>query len=315
MASPHTMPLLHVSHSAHSIPPPKMTLVSNRPLVIPAAVLAIDAPSLNAKALLADILDLYKLSQHVFARDDYFAERYQVSKRSIGDALKWLEDHGWITRPIDNSARNKRNLVPTEQATALLEKSLQNLQPLPEDHAESATSDSRICNESMQNLPSLHADFADINHSLNKKGNHSLNTNDATGERAEEELKAKEKNTTPVKAPSPEATNRAAAPEPDDFQEFWDLYDHKKDRFKSERKWKSLNKVEQAAAIAHVPAYVQATPEKRFRKDPLTYLNGRCWLDEHLPAPRTMSPAQATTTAAPRSLNEKLKVQRSSVPI
>ncbi|WP_167856338.1 helix-turn-helix domain-containing protein [Hymenobacter metallicola] len=157
-----------------------MSLISNRPLVIPPAVLALEAPSLNAKALLADILDLNKVSGHVFARDEYFAERYKIGKRSVGDALKWLEDNGWITRELDNSARNKRNLLPTEKATLLLGKSLRISQPLAEEHAKSAITSCEIRMESMRNPQGLHAKSADINTSLNKRGNQSKNEEEGT---------------------------------------------------------------------------------------------------------------------------------------
>lgn len=32
--------------------------------------------------------------------------------------------------------------------------------------------------------------------------------------------------------------------------------------------------------IEHLPKYVESTPEKGFRKDPMTYLNNESWNDE-----------------------------------
>jgi hypothetical protein len=76
------------------------------------------------------------------------------------------------------------------------------------------------------------------------------------------------------------------------FDAFWDAYGKKRDRFKSEKKWATLTPKEQAAALAHAPLYAAATADNpQYRKDPLTYLNGRCWLDEHLPTPRNGAPA------------------------
>jgi uncharacterized protein YdaU (DUF1376 family) len=68
------------------------------------------------------------------------------------------------------------------------------------------------------------------------------------------------------------------------FEKFWDIYGKKVDRSKCERKFKKLNPAEREAVIVHVPKYVASTPNEQYRKNPLTYLTGRCWLDEHLPS-------------------------------
>ena len=64
------------------------------------------------------------------------------------------------------------------------------------------------------------------------------------------------------------------------FEEFWDLYDYKKSRDKTEKAWKSLNKEEKALALQHAPLYAQSTPDKQFRKHPTTYLNNKNFNDE-----------------------------------
>ena len=64
------------------------------------------------------------------------------------------------------------------------------------------------------------------------------------------------------------------------FDEFWNAYDKKTDTAKCKAKWSKLKPLEQQAAMEHVPRYVASTPDKKFRKNPLTYLNGQCWLDE-----------------------------------
>jgi hypothetical protein len=45
-------------------------------------------------------------------------------------------------------------------------------------------------------------------------------------------------------------------------------------------KWKKMTGAEHFDCIAATPAYVESTPDKAYRKDPLTYLNGKCWNDE-----------------------------------
>lgn len=67
------------------------------------------------------------------------------------------------------------------------------------------------------------------------------------------------------------------------FSEFWNLYDKKEGRAVVERKWKQIKPDEQQRIIDHVPKYIGATPDKKFRKLPITYLNQKTWLDEDLP--------------------------------
>lgn len=64
------------------------------------------------------------------------------------------------------------------------------------------------------------------------------------------------------------------------FDDFWNGYDKKKDTAKCEKKWSSLTDNERELIMAHIPAYVKSTPDKKYRKNPMTYFNGKCWLDE-----------------------------------
>lgn len=65
------------------------------------------------------------------------------------------------------------------------------------------------------------------------------------------------------------------------FSSFWDTYGKKVgDKTKLEKKWNKLSDAERQAIMEHVPKYVKATPEKKYRKDPGTYLNNHSWLDE-----------------------------------
>lgn len=68
--------------------------------------------------------------------------------------------------------------------------------------------------------------------------------------------------------------------EADPFDYWWKLYDLKVGKEKCMKKWATLNEQEKAECIAATPAYVRSTPDKKFRKRPLTYLNGKCWNDE-----------------------------------
>jgi hypothetical protein len=66
----------------------------------------------------------------------------------------------------------------------------------------------------------------------------------------------------------------------ENFCVFWDLYDKKVDRAKCFQKWKRLKEIDRAEILFNVRPYVLANPETQYRKNPLTYLNGRCWEDE-----------------------------------
>jgi len=64
------------------------------------------------------------------------------------------------------------------------------------------------------------------------------------------------------------------------FEQFWNDYNKKTDKFKAEKKWKTLTEKEKELIKIHVPKYVAVTFDKNFRKNPTTYLNGKCWNDE-----------------------------------
>ena len=64
------------------------------------------------------------------------------------------------------------------------------------------------------------------------------------------------------------------------FTTWWDVYNKKRGREKAEKKWLSLSDAERESCMKHSPIYVKSTPDVSFRKDPLTYLNGRAWEDE-----------------------------------
>lgn len=66
----------------------------------------------------------------------------------------------------------------------------------------------------------------------------------------------------------------------DSFNQFWDVYDKKKDADKCKKKFLTLTKGEIDLILAHVPDYVKSTPDKQYRKNPITYLNNKCWNDE-----------------------------------
>lgn len=67
---------------------------------------------------------------------------------------------------------------------------------------------------------------------------------------------------------------------PSRFDEFWDLYGKKSDRAKCEAKFNKLGENQIELIFKNLPSYIQSTPDIKFRKNPLTWLNGECWNDE-----------------------------------
>jgi hypothetical protein len=65
---------------------------------------------------------------------------------------------------------------------------------------------------------------------------------------------------------------------------FWNLYGKKEGLKKVTDKWMKLPIETMEIIIQRVPAYIQSTPDLKFRKQPLTYLNGEHWNDEVLNA-------------------------------
>jgi hypothetical protein len=65
------------------------------------------------------------------------------------------------------------------------------------------------------------------------------------------------------------------------FGDFWEIYDKKRgDQAKIKVKWDKLRQEEKENAIEYIPSYIEAQPEKQFRKDPGTFLNNKSWNDE-----------------------------------
>ena len=140
-----------------------------RALHIPAKVLAHSELSLLACAVLAEVLDLYRVSCHVFADDDHFAMRCHVKPRTVRDAISELKESGFLIRVVNHRARHKRTLTPTDKWQNTPEVVADSATTSGVVLAESAGSPGRFCRDSRQNLPGLPADSANINTNVNTK--------------------------------------------------------------------------------------------------------------------------------------------------
>ena len=66
-----------------------------------------------------------------------------------------------------------------------------------------------------------------------------------------------------------------------DFEVFWDLYDKKVgDKEKIKKKYDNLPDDIKQKIFEHVELYIKAQPDKKFRKNPETYINQKSWNDE-----------------------------------
>lgn len=69
------------------------------------------------------------------------------------------------------------------------------------------------------------------------------------------------------------------------FEDFWNLYDKKVDRKNAELKWGKLTDEERLKAIEHIPKYINANPDKQFRKNPDSYITNKSFNDEIIGLP------------------------------
>ncbi len=69
------------------------------------------------------------------------------------------------------------------------------------------------------------------------------------------------------------------------FEIFWELYDKKVGKEQCRKIWYRLPKKARKEILDRTPAYIAATPDKQYRKNPQTYLNpnNKHWLDEIIP--------------------------------
>ena len=66
----------------------------------------------------------------------------------------------------------------------------------------------------------------------------------------------------------------------DAFSEFWNIYNKKQDKISCESKFLKLPKKDIENILLVVKDYVISTPDVKYRKNPLTWLNKKCWEDD-----------------------------------
>lgn len=68
-----------------------------------------------------------------------------------------------------------------------------------------------------------------------------------------------------------------------EFDIFWLGYNKNVGLVPCQREWANIDEPEYAKIIRHVPKYVAATPDIKYRLNPINYLKNRVWLDADLP--------------------------------
>ncbi|MGI4735076.1 MAG: hypothetical protein ACRYG7_07850 [Janthinobacterium lividum] len=149
-------------------------------------MLAQGALSLPARMVLAEILNLHKKNQRVWANDQHFSNRLPgVALRTVGGAIKELVDAGFIVRVTKQNADPKRTLTPTALCYLPLADSARGTEeeePDEEAYAESAraTPDhmqnpqeppAKSATDLLQELQEPPAESADIKYQLNNQSN------------------------------------------------------------------------------------------------------------------------------------------------
>ena len=88
------------------------------------------------------------------------------------------------------------------------------------------------------------------------------------------------------------------------FEEFWELYDKKVgDKERLRKKWEHVKEEDRLKIAEHIPAYRMTQPDKKYRKNPDTYLNNKSWNDEII-IPNGATKIGSANNGAQRDVNE-----------
>lgn len=90
----------------------------------------------------------------------------------------------------------------------------------------------------------------------------------------------KEKNVKNIKKRNIKEKSGEAGEELEVFESFWNLYGKKVGKENAFKSWQKISSEDKRKIFTTLPAYIQSTPEIKFRKHPATYLNGKHWEDE-----------------------------------
>ena len=89
------------------------------------------------------------------------------------------------------------------------------------------------------------------------------------------------------------------------FSDFWDKYDYCKGKKSDvEAKWIALTEEERTLTMESLDTYLLSTPDKTYRKYPMSYLNTEAWNDEHIIPAEVMATTSTSQTYSKHSSND-----------
>ena len=90
------------------------------------------------------------------------------------------------------------------------------------------------------------------------------------------------------------------------FSDFWDKYDYCKGKKSDvESKWIALSDEDRTLTMESLDTYLLSTPDKTYRKYPMSYLNTEAWNDEHVVPVEAMTTPMANTSTSQTYSNHK----------
>ena len=88
------------------------------------------------------------------------------------------------------------------------------------------------------------------------------------------------------------------------FSDFWDKYDYCKGKKSDvESKWIALSDEERTLTMESLDKYLLSTPDKTYRKYPMSYLNTEAWNDEHIVPVANMATTSTSQTYSNHNAN------------
>lgn len=207
------------------------------------------------KILLGLITGLTRNRGFCYASNEFLAKHLGKTNGAISNSISDLVDKEYLIRIVERNDRNE--VISRKLAVRTMSKEAIQLVTPP--------------HQIMETPPHQMMDTSPLN-----SGSNNTNTNTLI-------VKNKKNN----KLTYTSEKSLFGEIEQKEFERFYTLYDKKVSKDDALRAWKKLKASDIEAIFANVQAYVASTPEKQYRPNPASYLNGRKWLDEIIARPTT----------------------------
>lgn len=220
--------------------------------IIPANVRYDTELTPNAKLLYGEITALCNEKGYCWATNKYFADLYNVSIVSVSKWINLLVKKGYLLSDLIYKEGTKE--IEGRYLRIVLYPIKEKFNtPIKEKFKDNSTYINNTFNKDIYISESLFSNETELK---------------------TEEEKTKKVALKKVIVSGEELTHEEA------FQKFWDLYDKKTDTAKAKAKFLKLSEKDMILAVEKASTYVLSTPDKKYRKNALTWLNGQCWNDE-----------------------------------